>query len=294
MNAVAIRQPQSMVAADHNATDMFKMAQAIAAGKLFGSTDPNAVFTLMLLAQAEGKHPGLVMRDYHVISGKPAKKADAMLVDFLASGGKVEWHSLTDELADATFTHPAGGSVRISWDDKRVQAAGIGSNPMHKKYPRQMKRARVISEGVRTVYPGATGGLYVPEEVQDFDEPMMRTAKPVERPQIERAKAATPFDRPDVTPAMAEEAAGHVPHGEPAEVAAAGSEAALFDEPDYVEQAATLDARYRACSDLDSLRQLWSDTSDDRRAIISADATYKDVFAKVLEREKARLAGGVE
>jgi hypothetical protein len=41
---------------------------------------------------------------------------------------------------------------------------------MWKKYPRQMLRSRVVSEGVRTVYPNATSGLYVPEEVRDFDK----------------------------------------------------------------------------------------------------------------------------
>lgn len=154
--------------------DMERMALAIAKGGLFGSSDPNAVLTLCMVAQAEGKHPGLVLQQYHVISGKPAKKADAMLQDFLAAGGKVEWHELSDEIADATFSHPAGGSVRISWDNARVEQAALGKpdkygNPsMHKKFPRAMKRARVVSEGVRTVFPGATSGMYVPEEVQDM------------------------------------------------------------------------------------------------------------------------------
>jgi hypothetical protein len=39
---------------------------------------------------------------------------------------------------------------------------------MWKKYPRQMLRSRVISEGVRTVYPGATSGLYEENEVHDI------------------------------------------------------------------------------------------------------------------------------
>ena len=43
------------------------------------------------------------------------------------------------------------------------------ANPMWKKYPRQMLRARVISEGVRTAYPGVLGGLYAPEETIDFE-----------------------------------------------------------------------------------------------------------------------------
>lgn len=147
-------------------SDIKQIALAIAEGGLFGSRDPNAVLTLCLLAQAEGQHPAVVFRDYHIIQGKPAKKADAMLRDFITSGGKVEWHELTDEKADATFTHPSG-SARIDWTLERARAAGI-ANPMWKKYPRQMLRSRVISEGVRTVFPGATSGLYEVGEVQDI------------------------------------------------------------------------------------------------------------------------------
>src|SRR5687768_1544070 len=83
-------------------SDVERVATAIARGGLFGSKDPNAVLTLCLLAQAEGQHPAVVFRDYHIINGRPAKKAEAMLRDFISSGGKVEWHELTDEKADAT------------------------------------------------------------------------------------------------------------------------------------------------------------------------------------------------
>lgn len=148
-------------------SDIERVALAIAKGGLFGSKDPNAVLTLCLLAQAEGQHPAVVFRDYHIISGKPAKKAEAMLRDFISSGGKVEWHALTDDVADATFSHPFGGTIRIDWTIKRAQQAGI-STPMWKKYPRQMLRSRVISEGVRSVCPSATSGLYEVNEVQDI------------------------------------------------------------------------------------------------------------------------------
>ncbi len=150
-------------------SDVEKVAGAIARGGLFGSKDPYAVLTLCLLAQAEGQHPAVVFRDYHIISGKPSKKAEAMLRDFLSAGGKIEWHALTDEIADATFSHPAGGTARISWDHARAVKAQLAGNAMYKKFPRQMLRSRVISEGVRTIYPGATSGLYVPEEVSQFD-----------------------------------------------------------------------------------------------------------------------------
>jgi hypothetical protein len=147
-------------------SDVERVANAIAKGGLFGSKDPYAVLTLCLLAQAEGQHPAVVFRDYHIIQGKPAKKAEAMLRDFINAGGKVEWHQLDDTCADATFTHPAG-SARIEWTIERAKKAGI-STPMWSKYPRQMLRSRVISEGIRTVYPGATSGLYEEGEVASF------------------------------------------------------------------------------------------------------------------------------
>lgn len=161
MNALTVVQQPSFTV-----SDVERVALAIAKGGLFGSKDPNAVLTLCLLAQAEGQHPAVVFRDYHIIQGKPAKKAEAMMRDFINAGGKVEWHRLDDDCADATFTHPSG-SARIEWTRERAKQAGI-STPMWSKYPRQMLRSRVISEGVRTVYPGATSGLYEENEVRDF------------------------------------------------------------------------------------------------------------------------------
>lgn len=149
--------------------DIEKVANAIARGGLFGSKDPYAVLTLCMLAHAEGQHPAVVFRDYDLIQGKPAKKAEAMLRDFIGSGGKVTWNRLDDECADATFSHPQGGTVTINWTMARAQKAQLGGKDMWKKYPRQMLRSRVVSEGVRTVCPNATSGLYVPEEVRDFD-----------------------------------------------------------------------------------------------------------------------------
>jgi len=150
--------------------DVERMAQAIAKSGLFGVKSPEQAFALMLVAQAEGRHPAEAARDYHVINNKPSKTADAMLRDFLQAGGRVEWHTLTDEKADATLSHPAGGSVRIDWDMARAKKAGITGNPTWTKYPRAMLRARVISEGVRTVYPGATSGFYEENEVRAFTE----------------------------------------------------------------------------------------------------------------------------
>ena len=160
-------------------TEMQTMAAACAKSGLFGAKTPEQALTIMLLAQAEGRHPMSAAKDYDIINGKPAKKAEAMMRDFLAQGGKVEWHKYADDGCDATFTHPQGGSVRVDWNKARMEKAKIANEAMYSKFPRPMYRARCISEGVRTVCPGATGGLYVPDEVRTMPEKNMGRAEVV-------------------------------------------------------------------------------------------------------------------
>ncbi len=154
----------------YGVTDIYKMAQAFAASKLFGISTPEQAMALCLIAQAEGCHPATAMRDYQLIQGKPSLKADAMLARFQSASGTVEWHEMSDARVAAKFSHPAGGTIEIDWDIKRATTAGLAGKDNWKKYPRQMLRARVISEGVRTVFPGVTVGTYTPEEVQDFED----------------------------------------------------------------------------------------------------------------------------
>ena len=59
-------------------TEMQSMADAIAKSGLFGMKDTNSVLALMAVAQAEGLHPATAARDFHIIQGKPALKADAI------------------------------------------------------------------------------------------------------------------------------------------------------------------------------------------------------------------------
>jgi hypothetical protein len=144
-----------------------RYADTFAKSAMFGAKTPEQAMSLLLLAQAEGVHPAIAMRDFDVIQGRPAKKAQAMHRSFLEAGGKIEWHERSDTKADATFSHPQGGQVRVAWDMERARKAGLSGKDMYAKYPRQMLAARAISEGCRTVYPAATSGLYVPEEFND-------------------------------------------------------------------------------------------------------------------------------
>ena len=156
--------------------DMQSMAEAIAKSGLFGMKDTNSVLALMAVAQAEGLHPATAARDFHIIQGRPALKADAMLARFQNAGGKVDWTVYTDEVVTGLFTHPNGGSLSVTWTIEQANKIGLvkpGSG--WQKFPRAMLRSRCISEGIRSVFPGSVTGFYSPEEVQDFDD------KPIER-----------------------------------------------------------------------------------------------------------------
>ena len=157
-----------------------RMALAVAKSGLFGVKTPDQAMALMLVAQAEGMHPAIAARDYHVINGRPTLRADAMLARFQQAGGKVEWGEYTDQRVVGTFSHPQGGSVRIEWTTKMAQDAGLTRNPTWKSYPRQMLRARCISEGIRTIYPGVAIGTYTPEEAEDMAPRPARDMGPVE------------------------------------------------------------------------------------------------------------------
>ena len=144
------------------------MAEAIAKSRLFGIQTAEQALALGLLCQAEGRHPAEAVRDYHIINGKPSLKSEAMLARFQQAGGRVEWHDYTHESVSGTFSHPQGGSLKVSWTIKDAERAGLTGNPTWKKFPRQMLKARCISEAVRGIFPAVLSGLYAPEEVQEF------------------------------------------------------------------------------------------------------------------------------
>lgn len=156
-------------------SDIESMGIVAAKSKLFGFKTPEEAMSIMLLCQAENMHPAVAMRDYHVIQGRPALKADAMLARFQQAGGTVNWKVYTDAEVTGVFSHPAGGSLEVSWTMAQAKSIGIANKDNWRNYPRAMLRARCLSEGIRAVYPGCVVGVYTPEEVQDFEPPKSKT-----------------------------------------------------------------------------------------------------------------------
>lgn len=148
--------------------DVSNMSVAFAKSGFFGYKNSSEAFTLMCLAQANGLHPAKAAERYHIIQGRPAMKADAMLAAFQESGGKVRWVKRTDKECTLHLEHPQGGELDVTWTMARAQAAGLTGKQTWKQYPTQMLSARCVSEGVRALYPACLCGMYTPEEVSDF------------------------------------------------------------------------------------------------------------------------------
>ena len=152
-------------------SDIESMAQVMAKSRMFGFKSVEEAMSLMLMAQAEGKHPAKAAQEYHVIQGRPALKADAMLARFQAAGGVIQIEEKTDSRVAMHFSHPTAcpTPILIDWTMDRAKRAGLTGKDNWNKYPRQMLYARAVSEGVRTCYPGVAVGVYTPEEVVEFD-----------------------------------------------------------------------------------------------------------------------------
>ena len=152
-------------------SDMGVMAESIVASGFYGFKTKEQVMAVMLVAQAENKHPATVVQEYDIIQGRPALKSQAILARFQLAGGKVQWNENTRTKCSGTFTHEAGGTITVEWTIDMAKQAGLfraGSG--WEKYPEDMLRARVISRAVRSIYPACILGQYSVEEVMDFDD----------------------------------------------------------------------------------------------------------------------------
>jgi hypothetical protein len=190
VNALVTHESRAVSAA-HSFNEMELMADVMAQSGLFGVKNATQALALMLVAQAEGEHPMSVAGDYDIIQGKGTRKTHSVLARFQAMGGKVDWHELSHTRAEATFSHPKGGSLRLDWTIEQAKQAKLTGKDNWQGYARAMLRARLIAEGVRAVFPAAIGGWQVPEEAMgpQLDAPTERHLGPADVVQPPAANA---------------------------------------------------------------------------------------------------------
>lgn len=171
----AVRRPRF-----YSVADLEVIAKRSASSALFGMNQDQA-FTLMAICQSEGLDAVQALKRYHVIQGRPAMRADAMQAEFQRRGGQMRWLRTTAEECLLEAWHPhlhpehltfgltiqelVESGVALAWDRDKKQYV---KKENYCRFPRQMMRARCISEAVRAIDPGTVVGIYTPEEVTDF------------------------------------------------------------------------------------------------------------------------------
>ncbi len=171
--------------------DVKEMAAQIARSGLCGMTEAQA-FVLMMVCEAKGLHHIQAIERYHIIKGRHAMRAEAVLADMIRLGWIVTWTTEVDDWTsqEATFKHPTkcpdGKAVRFSWKD--AEQAGVANGENWRHWGPAMMRARVNTIACRMLDPGIIAGIYTTEEVMDFKEDA--AARPT--PRVEPQPVATP------------------------------------------------------------------------------------------------------
>ena len=166
-----------------------------------GFKNPEQAKLVMLLALSQGEHIGRAVHDYHVINGKLVLKSESMLSRFQHSGGTIRYTQYTDEAVTVEATHPAGGTLAVTWDIAQAKRAGLLGNQVWAKHPRAMLKARAVTEAVRALYPACLTGVMTAEEAIELQAvPVQAVAvQPVSAPEAETHEVceASVFDQLD-------------------------------------------------------------------------------------------------
>ncbi len=151
-----------------------KLGLMFAKSGMFGCERTEQGQVLAMICLAEMKSPTAIVRDYHIIDGKLAKKSLAALADFRGAGGKHKWIQTGDEAANDADKEAIGEfefqgnklTVKFSIADAK-KAMLIRPRSAWEKQPANMLRARVISNAVAMLAPE----IYAGDAGEDESQP---------------------------------------------------------------------------------------------------------------------------
>ena len=162
-----------------------KLGLMFAKSGMFGCERTEQGQVLAMICLAEMKSPTAIVRDYHIIDGKLAKKSLAALADFRGAGGKHKWIQTGDEAANDADKEAIGEfefqgnklTVKFSMADAK-KAMLIRPRSAWEKQPANMLRARVISNAVAMLAPEIYAGDAGEDESQPASKEITLTVHP--------------------------------------------------------------------------------------------------------------------
>lgn len=170
-------------------SDIADAGTLLAQASFLGCKNPGEGFVLMATCQQTGMSLIQFQQKYHFRQGRFSIQAHALLAEFVERGGAYKIVERSPVRAALELTKDGNTYVsEVTWEQALQEpfvyrgdesdALAELTKPLDKrklkaKYqtPRarmQMLWARALSDGVVVVDPGARGGIYTPEETEDF------------------------------------------------------------------------------------------------------------------------------
>ena len=158
-------------------TDRIEHAKIVAQSSLIPAEyrgKPADIVWAMDIGDALGVPYTQVMQSMVVARGKMTMSADLMGAVVRRAGHKLRLREDGDSVtADLVRADDPDYTFTVTWDKAKAQAAGLwGSRGPWQQYPRQMLRARAITEVCRQGASDALAGtVYTPEELESAPAP---------------------------------------------------------------------------------------------------------------------------
>jgi hypothetical protein len=202
----------AMMSSPNAMASLVQLADYFQKSQIMGVKTPGDAMVLATTCVADGMTPIEFVRTNHIIQGKPCRKAEFMLAEFMRMGGKVKWLQTDSKVAKAAFAFEGNETVDSFTIEDAVRM--VGSDKLNNKESNWYKdgaamlRWRLITRVLRYVCPAATGGFYLTDEIEAIaPDPAVSAAQLADRQAelkrlAEEAPAVVVNESPvvDVTP----------------------------------------------------------------------------------------------
>lgn len=203
----------------------------LAQSGMFGCERREQGMVLAMACMTERKSPLEIKRRYHLLNGELSMRADAMLADLRARGGKHKILSRTADKAAVQITYDGETqSFTFTWDEAKAEpfvytrdGKSIKTNYATPWQRKKMLWARVVSDAVNCMAPEVATGVFTPEELEDTPQTTNATELPA-------SAAPEPANIIDITPAPQNENQ-NPPPPPPTQTTTAAAPAAPDPEP---------------------------------------------------------------
>lgn len=140
----------------------------VQAGAMPRGIDTAPKFVVILQA---GREMGLSVvesvNSLYFVNGKVAMYGEAVPLQIIRAGHKIEWGECNAKTATVTITRgDTGQSMTNTFTMEMAEARGYTKNAIYKTYPENMLKWRVLSMTAKFICPDALHGIGIKEELE--------------------------------------------------------------------------------------------------------------------------------